>query len=268
MSRPKEPQFFAGDIFEHQRNITHLDEYLHCFESKTQAKEVGEASTCYLASPSAAERIKRFNPQGKIVVMLRHPVEVMYSLHSERVFSNMETIREFGSALDSVADRFWATGRFRGQRVIRPSYREMVRFSEQLHRYIHWFGRERVRVILYEDLLSSAAEVYRGTLDFLGVEHHEIDDFAVVNNNKRARSLVLNAFATSPGKTIRRVGHFILPKPVRVYISKAVTRFNTVHETRPALDPELKRQLIGELEPEIRTLSVLIGRDLSAWYTD
>jgi hypothetical protein len=268
MSRPKEPQFFAEDILGHQRNITNLQNYLRCFENKTQAKEVGEASTCYLASPSASERIKTFTPQGKIVVMLRNPAEVMYSLHSERVFSNMEEIRDFGSAVDSTAERTWTAGRFRGQRVIRPSYREMVRFSEHLPRYINLFGRDHVHVILYEDLLDSATEVYRGTLDFLELERDRRDGFAVVNTNKRARSLTLHGFARDPGKTIRRMAHFVLPKPVRAYISGVVNRLNTVEEPRPAMNPDLRRRLVKEFEPEIHALSVLLGRNLSAWCKD
>jgi hypothetical protein len=268
MSQPKEPQFFAEDILGHQRNITNLEDYLRCFENNAQTKQLGEASTCYLASPSAAQQIKTFSPRGKIVAMLRNPVEVMYSLHSERVFGNMENIRDFGSAVDSAAGRTWTAGRFRGQRVLRPSYREMVRFSEQVQRYINVFGRDRVHVILYEDLLASAAEVYRGTLDFLELERDRRNGFEVVNDNKRARSLTLHGFVRHPGKTIRRMGHLVLPKPVRGYVSGVVNRLNTVQEPRPALNPDLRRRLVKEFEPEIQALSVLLGRDLSTWCKD
>ena len=268
MSRPKEPQFFAEDIFGHQRNITNLADYLRCFDDKNGVKELGEASTCYLASPSAARQIRTFRPDAKIIVMLRNPVEVMYSLHSVRVFSHTERISDFASALDTTAERIWTAGPFRGQPVIRPSYREMVRFSEQLQRYINVFGRNHVHVILHEDLLASAAETYRGTLDFLGLEFDRRDHFEVVNDNRRARSLTLHGFARYPGKTIRRVGHFVLPKPVRTYISGMIDRLNTVHQPRPALKAELRRHLVREFECEIQALSRLLQRDLSAWRKD
>jgi len=265
MSQPKEPQFFAEDILGHQRNITTLEDYLRCFEKGAPAKEVGEASTCYLASPSAAKQIITFNPESRIVVMLRNPVEVMYSLHSERVFSNMENICDFASALDSAAERTWAEGRFRGQRVIRPSYREMVRFTEQLSRYINIFGRDRVHVIFYDDLLTSAAAVYKTTLEFLRLEPDRREGFEVVNENKRARSLSLLGVVRHPGKTVRQVGRLLLPKPIRANISEWVTRLNTVREPRPALSKDLRRRLIGELADEIEALGALSGRDLSVW---
>lgn len=265
MSQPKEPQFFAGDILGHQRNITTLEDYLRCFEKGGPAKEVGEASTCYLASPSAARQIKTFNPEAKIIVMLRNPVEMMYSLHSERVFSNMENICDFASAVDSAGERTWAEGRFRGQRVIRPSYREMVRFTEQLRRFINVFGRDRVHVIFYDDLLASAAIVYKTTLDFLGLEPDQRESFEVVNENKRARSLSLLGVVRHPGKTVRHVGRFLLPRPTRAVISEWVNRLTTVQEPRPALSTELRRRLVGEFEGEIEALGTLLGRDLSLW---
>jgi hypothetical protein len=268
MSQPKEPQFFAEDIFGHQRNITNIGDYLRCFDNKTVVEEAGEASTCYLASPSAAEQIKTFSPNAKIVVMLRNPVEVMYSLHSERVFSHMETIRDFASAVDSTAERTWAAGRFRGQPVIRPSYREMVRFSDQIRRYMDLFSRNYIHVILLEDLLSSPVEAYKSTLDFLGLEFDQRDSFELVNDNRRARSLTLHRFARHPGKTIRHMGHFVLPRVVRAYISTTVNGFNTVRGPRPTLDAKLKRRLTREFEPHIQSLSVLLGRDLSSWCKD
>ena len=268
MSQPKEPQFFAEDIFGHQRNITNLEDYLRCFENKTVVKQAGEASTCYLASRSAPEQIKTFSPNAKIVVMLRNPIEVMYSLHSERVFSHMETISDFASAVDSTAERTWSAGRFRGQPVIRPSYREMVRFSDQIRRYMDLFGSSYIHVILFEDMLSSPVEAYKGTLDFLGLEFDQRGSFELVNDNRRARSLTLHRFARHPGKIIRHLGHLVLPRVVRAHIATAVNGFNTVRGPRPALEAELKRRLTREFEPDIQSLSVLLGRDLSSWCKD
>ena len=267
MSRPKEPQFFAEDILQHQRNITDIENYLRCFKDRVEPREVGEASTCYLASPSAAARIKAFSSQAKIIVMLRNPVDVMYSLHSERRFSNMEQIGDFGAAVDSLAARTWAAGRFRGQPVIRPSYREIVYFSEQVRRYINLFGRDRVHVVLYDDLIDSAGEVYRGMLGFLGLDEDRRDGFAVVNNNKRARSLALHRWAGDPGPTVRKITR-VLPTPVRKFIAKTADRLNTVEESRPPMNPGLRKRLLKEFEQDIQSLSVLLNRNLSLWFTD
>lgn len=265
MSRPKEPQFFAEDILGHQRNITDIESYSRCFESGVEPREVGEASTCYLASPSAAAQIKAFSPQAKIIVMLRNPVDVMYSLHSERMFSNMEQIRDFAAAVDSLAGRTWDAGRFRGQAVIRPSYRAMVRFSEQVRRYLRLFGPDRVHVILYDDLIHSAGEVYRSTLNFLGLEEDRRDTFGVTNSNKRARLLGLHRWARDPGPTTRKMA-CVLPRPVTKFVAGTANRLNTVVESRPPMNPDVRRRLVGEFEQEIQSLGVLLNRSFSPWF--
>ena len=130
MSRIKEPQFFASDIFCDQRTVRTLPDYLNCFVAARHEKRIGEASTAYLGSRNAAQEIKAFNPNAQIVIALRNPVEVMYAEHSERVFCNVEHIRNFNAALDSSEERTWRTGPFKNQRVIRLSYQDAARFSQ------------------------------------------------------------------------------------------------------------------------------------------
>ena len=101
MSRIKEPQFFAADIFCDQRTVQTLADYLSCFAAARNEKRIGEASTAYLGSRNAAQEVKAFNPNAQIIIALRNPVEVMYAEHSERVFCNVEHIRNFNAALDS-----------------------------------------------------------------------------------------------------------------------------------------------------------------------
>ena len=75
--------------------------------------------------------------------MLRNPVDVMYSQHSQLVFNQREDLTDFGAALAAEPDRL------AGQRVpadaIRPEalyYRKSVRFPEQVRRYLDVFGRD------------------------------------------------------------------------------------------------------------------------------
>ena len=265
MSRPKEPQFFADDILGHQRTVTDMESYLLCFEEPGEAEFFGEASTCYLASASAAEQIRTFSPTAKIIAMVRDPVETMYAMHNERLLNNLEHIRDFASALDSDAPRFWTAGRFRGEQVIRLSYRRMVQFAEQVQCYIQVFGRENVHVIVYDDLLASAQEVYKNTLDFLGLEDDQREDFAKVNANRRVRSIAMHGFVKDSGGSVQHIVRHMLPKPVRASISSIVNQFNVVEEPRPKMDSSLRRRLVKECFREIDALSELLHRDLSSW---
>src|SRR6185437_9034148 len=183
MSPRKEPQFFAADIFGEQRNITILDRYLNCFARANGQKRIGEGSTAYLGSKTAAREIKKFSPRAQVLIMLRNPVDVMHAQHSQRVFDHMEHIRDFERAVDSDEERTWHYGPFLGQKIIRPTYRETARFSDDVKRYFDVFGRENVHVIIYDDFRLNTAATYAEVLRFLRVSLASQMEYPIVNAN-------------------------------------------------------------------------------------
>ena len=96
MSSPKEPNFFCSD-FHNESDKFHGEkrcfpyrtkkDYLLLFSKDTSEKIVGEASTHYIFSKVAAKKICEFNPNAKIIICLRNPVDFLYSLHESYFFS-------------------------------------------------------------------------------------------------------------------------------------------------------------------------------------
>ena len=264
MSRIKEPQFFASDVLGHQRASTTLAKYLSNFDHATGKSRIGEASTAYLASRTAPQEILNFNPTAQIIIMVRNPVDVIYALHSERVFSRMEHITRFELALDSQETRYWQSGPFRGEPVRRLDYRGVTRFSEQIQRYFDSFGRERVHVLLFDDFVSVPGIVYETVLSFLGLRPDSRRNFEVVNQNKRARSPEIQKLLRHPPRSISRLRR-LFPNLVRD-LRAAVERLNVVHEPRPALEAGFRKRLEMEYAPEVRNLERLLGRTLDHWF--
>ena len=114
MSTPKEPNYFGADLHRTKPRIT-LDTYLSYFEGAAGQQRVGKASTCYLCSKTAASEIREFNPDARIIIMLRDPVDMMYSSHSQQLYQGGEHIDDFEAALsDDERDgeqewAFWST---------------------------------------------------------------------------------------------------------------------------------------------------------------
>src|SRR5260370_35178685 len=96
MSDIKEPMFFsyndmsgAQPVVKVDRNepkwrnwrpVTTLDDYMNLFaDMPAGVKAAGEASTAHLANPFCAERIAKFNPPMKIIMILREPVSRAFS---------------------------------------------------------------------------------------------------------------------------------------------------------------------------------------------
>lgn len=267
MSRIKEPQFFAPDVLGHQRTVATLAEYMDCFAAAQHQCRIGEASTAYMASRVAARHIKALSPTAKIIIMLRSPVEVMYAEHSERVFCHIEHLTDFAEAIDSPQLRRWGAGRFKGEPVIRPTYREVAKFTEQVCRYFDAFGKDNVQVILYDDFKADPARVYRNALKFLELPPADVAT-QVVHSNRRARSMLVQDFLRYPPKPLHSLGRRLLPKPLRSGLMQFVHRLNVVYERRPPMDRDLKGRLQQEFKPEIVRLGQVLRLDLSTWMRD
>ena len=85
VSQPKEPHYFCDDFDYYyapgQRSEAH---YLGLFaDADERHLAVGEASVWYLYSATAARNIIAFAPDARIIVMVRNPVELVPSLHSQ-----------------------------------------------------------------------------------------------------------------------------------------------------------------------------------------
>jgi hypothetical protein len=262
----KEPHFFGDDLTRHYGRLS-LAEYLALFREARPGQRVGEASTWYLYSSSAAREIAAFSPGAQIIIMLRHPVDVMYAQHSQMRFRADEDLGDFAAALEAEP------ARRRGDRLppppVRPEtlfYRHSVGFADQVERYVGVFGRDRVHVILFDDLVADTPAAFRGVLEFLGVDPSFRPEFAVHNENKRVRLGALQRLVYNPPGPLRAAAGRLRRYPVVHRFRDAVLRLNSRAERRGPMDPDLRARLVAELGPETDRLAALIGRDLSGWH--
>jgi len=82
LSLYKEPHFFSKDLTQSSYNIQDEEIYNTLFAHAGDQQVTGEGSVWYLSSKKAALAIKEYNPQARIIIMLRNPVDMIYSLHS------------------------------------------------------------------------------------------------------------------------------------------------------------------------------------------
>jgi hypothetical protein len=217
-------------------------------------------------SKRAAEEIKSFSPSASIIVMLRNPVDMLYAQHSQFLYNCNEDIPDFETALKAEADRK------QGRQIPRQAhfveglfYRETAKYAEQVQRYYDVFGREKVYIILYDDFKRDTAEVYGEVLAFLGVDPSYRPPFQVINPNKTLRSRRLQQLLVSPPPVLTKIYKKFTPSALQGRLLKRLKRMNTQHTTRPSLDPDLRRRLQVEFQPEVQRLADLLGRDLSSW---
>lgn len=273
MSLPKEPNFFCKDFHDlsdafHGRKSSSqyfefrdLEKYLSLYDHTGNQSIIGEASINYLYSQTAASEIFQFNPQAKILIMLREPVSFLQALHSQYVNEAAEDITDFSGALEAETERT------RGKNIPRyvrcPSYvlySKRIAYAEQIERFLKFFPTSQVKIILFEDFKNDNEGVYRDILKFLDISDSFIPNFTVVHDSKVPKSRHLNTFFRLP--YLKVVGKKILSPRVYDAVQLRVQKMLMKREKRTVLDKDVADALRRRFYPEVEKLSLLLKRPL------
>src|ERR1700740_3508648 len=193
----KEPWFFSADNPQPQdgrerstaftgRGRVTMEDYLALFAAAKPQQLVGEASTSYLWSRSAAGRIARARPDARIIAIIREPAGFLRSVHLQLLQNHHESERDFRKAV--ALDDARRAGRHIPRHSYWPQaliYSDRVRYTEQLRRYHAVFPREQVLILIYDDFLADNEGTVRQVLRFLDVDPDA--SIAAVNANPTVR---------------------------------------------------------------------------------
>ncbi len=266
MSPRKEMHFFARDLRPDPDGVV-AERYRRAFSGVAAERIVGESSVFYMLSEVAAREIAAFQPQAKILIMLRDPIEVIASHHSQIVYEGYETETDLARALALEESRRAAHA---GRALTIPEkvlhYRDVVRFADQIERFHAHFPRDQVHIVLFDDVRRDLPGVYEGVLRFLGVDPGFRPEFEVRNANKEVRNRAFHSFLRQTPDWVTRSARILLPsQAVRDRLRSRLKRLNTRFTRRSPMPSELRQRLAVDLRPEVEHLERLLDRDLSHW---
>lgn len=278
MSSIKEPHFFCADFhlesdraYGKQRFYDFRSEsaYLQLFSKAKNVKVAGESSTNYLYSQVAAEKIYNFNPDAKIIIVLREPAKFLYSLHSHYVKFTEENEPDFLTALALETQR--KKEEALSPRVTSPSYlyySQRVQYYQQVKRYCDRFKPEQIKVIIFEEFKSANENVFREVLEFLGVEPNFTPEYSAINVNKEVKFKAINNLINNP--LAKSISKNLLSQEFNDFVRDNVVEKLLWHQAPKAKIPEeIKLQLMQQYQPEVAKISELLQLDLlSKWGYD
>lgn len=259
----KEPHYFADfEVSPEQDNflpvIRKRSDYHELFKGSGGYAAVGEASPSYLCDPEAAERIKSAIPTAKIIISLRNPVERAYSHYLMDFNRGSETL-PFERALEADSARLkrgWGKS---------PQYIDLGLYARQVESFLREFGRDRVLVILFEDLVRNTRGTMQEIAQFLGIDPFAYPESAFVQ--------VHNPYEESRGRVARAI---LRMRPLRVWAKNWIprelrtafrNRFLFAAKPKTQLSRDTKRLLAARFEKDLQLLEGLLQRDLSALRT-
>ncbi len=246
----------------------HPEKLWNWYKNKFKGKETyvkGEDSTTYLASSIAAERISIQKKPIKIIFLLRHP--------THRAYSNYYHLLRTGRATYSFED----TIRFNPHCILNRSL-----YKEQLAHYYDLIPRERIKVILFEDLISNKVQVVKEVFDFLGLDFNELPANVLDMHSNKARLPKYISLQIKRNHFMRFFGnsHYLTSLPNTpdakvVAPSIWVKIFNSLHsrinpkmvKKTPSIHPATKAFLDQYFLGELEGIDELVEQDLlSKWF--
>ena len=274
MSPIKEPAYFSPDVPPQKPRFRYgvdLDRYLDLFAAARDERCLGEASTYYLYSRMAPELIRDFEPEARIVAILRNPIEMAWALHGQRVAHGREPIDDFESALAAdESDDLGGPARHAEIDKI-GTYRQRARYAEQLSRWFDTFGRQRCHVIIFEEFVADTAGEFRRLLEFLGVDlDYAPQSFEIHNPSHRVRrGIARSAMSSRPGRFVAQrlmPGLIGFERAARLAKRLRGSELTRVRADRQPISAALRRQLEAELRPDVARLSEMLSRDMESFW--
>lgn len=231
--------------------------YLGQFPGLSPGRLAGEISPSYFASQDVPRRVRSFNPDAKILVSLRDPVERAVSNHRHEVrlgsFSGTDVSFEAGLANN-------------------PMYLDQSRYGTHLQRWLEHFDDSQTLIVLQEDIECDPVSVAKQVYSFLGIETTHLSGalHARSNESHLYRSRTLESMRRGLRGTVRTLHLDVMwSLAQRAGLQAAYRRLN--RRAPAALIPPVaegtKQRLRETLEDEIRVVERLLGRDLTHWRT-
>lgn len=271
----KEPMFLASEL---QREDWTWETYLELYSPARADQLAGDASAVYMLSPVAIEAIAELNPDARAIAIFREPAAWIRSRHAQLLKDHVESVRDLRTAL--ALEPLRREGRelpsTAGHRPHHLQYVGNVRYSDQVARLQRALGRDRVHVVIHEDLRSDYESVLLGISRFLGIDDSHKFERLVVNTTERRMRFQgldrqLRAFTHGTG------GYRLTKSAIRRFLPERIRRRGVVAFRErvifgpvPSVDWQLDRELRVLLKPEVERFGRMIERDLvSLWgYAD
>ncbi len=273
----KEPWFFADEL----RPLaalrpggtgstpSTLEEYLALFDPATPDQRAGEASSLYLWSRTAAQRISEVQPAARIVAVLREPASFLRSLHLQFVQVYVEPEKDLRKAIeleqarrrgqDLPGNPYWPDATL---------YSEHVRYVEQLRRYHALFEHTQVLVLIYDDFRRDNEATVRKVCRFLEVDDSHPVTVRDVNPTVRVRSRRLYSLVHTLAagdapvpRAVQAAARTLAPRRLTRESAMAI-RDRIVYGAPRPQDEGLMLELRRRFKDEVVALSEYLGRDL------
>lgn len=224
--------------------------YERHFAAGGGAERRGEFSTSYFYSQEAPARVHAYNPNARLVLSLREPVDRLISHHRHEIRTGR--LEPDVPLTAGVASN--------------PSYVEQSMYFTQLTRWLEHFPLASFHIVIFEELFRDPGRSLRELYEFVGVSPEFVPPsiHEKVNEGRVPRSRLIDKGVQLSTATLRAVGAgWLVDSLKRAGVEKKLKAVNSRSDN--SLDAAFVAKLRAMFTHENAQLAKLLGRDLSIW---
>lgn len=232
----KEPDFFSRNPDWKSK----INEYQRLFKNNKRIK--GEASTTYswyLEFPETAQRLFDYNPNLKLIFIVRDPVERMRS-HYMHELSKARTKMPIEKEV-----------------LLNPTYLHHSLYSIQIRPFLKLFSKENFHFICFEEYVKNPVQTLESVAEFLNVSKQDFNNIDLKPQNN-----ILERKAEYKIKTLIAPYVRFLPLSFRNLFKKP---FTYEIKEREEFSSEFKKILWNYFEDDVKNFEGLSKLDLTHW---
>lgn len=201
---------------------------------------VGQTSADCAFNPGSVKRIMDFNPNTKLIFVLRHPVDRTYSLYWHQYGMGRE-FRRFEEAIEKepqlIKKSYYNFKNY--------SYLERSRYKTQFDDILQRVPKENILLLDFESLVKETKDSINVVLDFLEVSR--VKDIEDLNYSKLPRNPALipsSHFIVQVSAALQRIG--LVP------VGRRLVNLFREEVRPPKMDIETRARLSKELDGDIK----------------
>jgi hypothetical protein len=222
--------------------------YLSLFSKAGNKKIIGEASH-YFWSKTAAQEIKKFNPEAKIIILLRNPVNVIFSYYNLDIPKKEINLEEY-----------LQKSKKENKEVIKN-----INYPVNLGRFLKVFGTRNVHIILLEEMKSYPKKTYINLCKFLKINSKSPPEFEVHNKSRDLKNnWILNSWNILPTNFKILIKSFFSPKFTKK-IKEKLKEITTRETNEKSVDKVTRNNLSKKLRQSVIRTGKITGKNLDIW---
>ncbi len=264
MSKEKEPVYWNNKLFNEFENLE-ISRYLNLFEQEVKIK--GESTTSYMYYDNFIKNVKdNFHQPPKFIFILRNPID--------RYISHYNWLKGLGKEkrrIDKIIEEEGCLD-FKEYNDYPKQYYQFGLYYKWISRFIENFGKENIKIVTFEKLISERLNILNSCYEFLGVS--KMDSVNFIKSNKTNKVIFPSMYhflrKSSIGKMkYTSISKYFLPKKIRMKIKSlmkiAIKNWISVESKKEILSDKQRKNLRDKYFEDVMSLKNKLNYDFSEW---